>query len=74
MDPTRIIIFFQNYFLFNYMITKIDDCEIKHQPNIKVLFLDRDNLIKKRSETNYEIEFIIYPISKNKIKKLIKKS
>jgi len=56
------------------MITKIDDCEIKHQPNNKVLFLDRDNLIKKRSETNYEIEFIINPISKNKIKKLIKKS
>jgi hypothetical protein len=55
------------------MITKIDDCEIKHQPNNKVLFLDRDNLIKKRSETNYEIEFIINPISKNKIKKLIKK-
>jgi hypothetical protein len=69
MDPTRIIIFFQNNFLFNYIITKIDNFEIKHQPNIKVLFLDRDNLIKKWSETNYEIEFIINPISKNKIKK-----
>jgi hypothetical protein len=28
------------------MITKIDDCEIKHQHSIKVLFLDCDNLIK----------------------------
>jgi hypothetical protein len=27
------------------MITKIDDCEIKYQPNTN-FFLDRDNLIK----------------------------
>ena len=37
MDSTEIIIFF-NYFLFNYMITKIDDCEIKYQSNIKMFF------------------------------------
>jgi len=28
------------------MITKIDDCKIKHQPNTEMFFLDRDNLIK----------------------------
>ena len=37
MDSTEIMIFF-NYFLFNYMITKIDDCEIKYQSNIKMFF------------------------------------
>jgi hypothetical protein len=31
MDSTEIIIFFfKTIFLFNYMITKIDDYEIKH--------------------------------------------
>jgi hypothetical protein len=28
------------------MITKIDDCEIKHQLNTEMFFLDHDNLIK----------------------------
>jgi hypothetical protein len=28
------------------MITKIDDYEIKHQPNTEMFFLDRNNLIK----------------------------
>jgi hypothetical protein len=28
------------------MITKIDDCEIKHQPNIEMFILDHDNLLK----------------------------
>jgi hypothetical protein len=28
------------------MITNIDNCEIKHQPNIEMFFLDHDNLIK----------------------------
>jgi len=32
------------------MITKIDDCEIKHQHSIKVLLLDRDNLIKSEAK------------------------
>jgi hypothetical protein len=35
------------YFLFNYMITKIDDCDIKHQLNTEmVFFFYHDNLIK----------------------------
>ena len=37
MDSNEIIFFFKkNYLLFNYMTTKIDDCQIKHQPNIKM--------------------------------------
>jgi len=28
------------------MITKIDDCDIKHQLNTEMFFLDHDNLIK----------------------------
>jgi hypothetical protein len=28
------------------MTAKIDDCEIKHQPNIEMFFLDHNNLIK----------------------------
>jgi hypothetical protein len=28
------------------MITKINDSEIKHQPNTKMFFLDYNNLIK----------------------------
>jgi hypothetical protein len=53
MDSTGIIIcfFFQNYFLFNHIITKIDDCEIKHQPNTEMFFLDRNNLIKDITKT-----------------------
>jgi hypothetical protein len=38
MDSIEIIICFLIYFLFNYMITKIDNCEIKHQPNTKMIF------------------------------------
>ena len=47
MNYTWIIIcFLKNYILFYHMITKMDDCEIKHQPNTKMFFLDRDNFIK----------------------------
>jgi len=28
----------KNYFLFNYMIIKINDCEIKHPLNAKMFF------------------------------------
>jgi hypothetical protein len=40
MDSTGIIIFFffKTIFLFNYMITKIDDYEIKHQLNTEICF------------------------------------
>jgi hypothetical protein len=48
MNSNGIIICFFNYYLFNYMITKIDDCEIKYQPNTKMLFLDDNNLIKDK--------------------------
>ena len=43
-------VFFQKYVLFNYLIIKLDDRKIKHQPNTKMFFLDRDNLIE--NETN----------------------
>jgi hypothetical protein len=32
------------------MIKKIDDCKIKHQPNIEIFFLDRDNLLKYKTK------------------------
>jgi hypothetical protein len=32
------------------MITKIDDCEIKHQLNTEMFFLDHDNLIKEATK------------------------
>jgi len=34
-----------DHFLFNNMIEKIDDCKIKHQPNIKMFFRNYDNLV-----------------------------
>ena len=48
MDSSGIIIcfFFQNYFLFNYMIKKIGNHKIKHQPNTKML----KKLIKKQKK------------------------
>jgi hypothetical protein len=30
------------------MITKIDDCEIKYQPNTKIFFLDDNKIIKDK--------------------------
>ena len=30
------------------MITKIDACKIKHQPNIKIFVWDRDNHIQRK--------------------------
>jgi len=45
------------------MITKIDYCEIKHQPNTEIFF---EAPHKIRKEINYKTEF---PISKDKIKK-----
>jgi len=36
MDTTGINNFFRNYCLFNYMIRKIDDRKIKHQPKTKI--------------------------------------
>jgi hypothetical protein len=32
------------------MITKIDDYEIKHQPNTNIFFLDHDNPIKDETK------------------------
>ena len=47
MDFTEIITFSKNYFLFKYMITKIDNHKIEHQP------------YRKWNETNYKTEFSI---------------
>jgi hypothetical protein len=33
------------------MITNIDDCEIKHQPNTEMVFLDCDNFIKSETKS-----------------------
>jgi hypothetical protein len=73
MNFTKIVIFFffENIFFFDFIIIKIDDCEIKHKSNTEMLFLDRDNLIKDK--TMYEIEFLINLIYSDEIKKLIKK-
>jgi hypothetical protein len=49
--------FFLIYFLFNYIITKIDDCEIKHQPNTEMFFLDYDNLIKGKTKPIMKLNF-----------------
>jgi hypothetical protein len=32
------------------MITKIDNCKIKHQPNTEMFFLDHDDLIKDEAK------------------------
>jgi hypothetical protein len=63
MDSTEIIIWFFNYFLFNYMVKKIDDRKIEHKPNTETFFLYCNNLIKKQNKTNYETEFSINLIS-----------
>jgi hypothetical protein len=50
MDSTEIMIcffFFQNYLLFNYIITKIVDRKIEYQLNNEI-FLDNDNLIENK--------------------------
>jgi hypothetical protein len=39
------------------MITKMDDCEIKHQPNTKMFFLDRDNFIKDEKKPIIKLNF-----------------
>jgi hypothetical protein len=39
MDSTNIIIYlFLNYFIFNYVIIKIDDRKVKHQSNTEIFF------------------------------------
>jgi hypothetical protein len=38
-------LFFKDNFSLNYMITKIDDCKIKHQHNVGMFALDNDNII-----------------------------
>jgi len=65
IDSSGIIIcfFFQNYFLFNYMITKIDDHKIKHQLNtemlIKIIFLKKLNSPDLRTRsTNQTCEHV----------------
>ena len=39
------------------MITKMDDCEIKHQLNTKMFFLDRDNFIKDEKKPIIKLNF-----------------
>jgi hypothetical protein len=46
------------------MITKIEDCEIKYQPNIDIFFLIAITL-KRLNETNYKIKILIKPLSKD---------
>jgi hypothetical protein len=49
MESTEINnLIFLNY-LFNYIITKIDDCKIEHKHNIKMFILDCDNLIENET-------------------------
>jgi hypothetical protein len=48
---------FSKLFLFNYMITNIDNCEIKHQLNTEIFFLDHDNLIKEETKPIMKLNF-----------------
>ena len=68
------IIFFQNNFLFNYKITKINDWKIKLQLNTEICFLDHDNLIKGNTKPIIKLNFQLTKYLKIKIKKLILKS
>jgi hypothetical protein len=61
-------LFFQNYYLFNDMITKTDSCKIEHQPNDRIFIWNYNNLIKK-PDINYEYKFKINKILRIKIKK-----
>jgi len=48
MDPAEFNNFvFQNYFLLNYLIIKIDTYTIKHKLNIKLFVRNSDNLIEQ---------------------------
>jgi hypothetical protein len=48
MDPAEFNNFvFQNYFLLNYLIIKIDTYTIKHKLNIKMFVRNSDNLIEQ---------------------------
>jgi hypothetical protein len=39
------------------MITKMNDCKIKHQPNTKMFFLDHDNFIKYETKPIMKLNF-----------------
>ena len=62
-----ICFFFQNYLLFNYIITKIVDRKIEYQLNNEI-FLDNDNLIEnKMKQMVKKKKFSINSIYKDKI-------
>jgi len=50
------------------MITKINDCEIKHQPNTNMFFLELDNLIKDETELIIKLNFQLIHYLKDEIK------
>jgi hypothetical protein len=58
--------FFQNYLLFNYIITKIVDRKIEYQLNNEI-FLDNDNLIENKMKQMVKKKFSINSIYKDKI-------
>jgi hypothetical protein len=39
------------------MITNIDNCEIKHQLNTEIFFLNHDNLIKEETKPIIKLNF-----------------
>jgi hypothetical protein len=51
------------------MITKIDNCEIKHQPNIKIFFLDWDNLTKGETKPVMKLNSQLTQYLRMKLKK-----
>jgi len=61
--------FFQNNFLFNYIMTKIDNCEIKHQPNINIFFWDWDNLTKGETKPVIKLNSQLTQYLRMKLKK-----
>jgi hypothetical protein len=62
-------LFFLLYFLFNYKIKKIDDCEIKKPTQYWDGFLDHDNLIKDETKLIMKLNFQLtqYKDEKKKI-------
>jgi len=42
--------YFLTIFLLNNMIIKINACKIEHKPNIGIIVLDCDNIIKNKSK------------------------
>jgi hypothetical protein len=55
------------------MITKMNDCKIKHQPNTNMFFLDHDNFIKYETKPIMKLNFQLTQYIRMKKKTNLKK-